>query len=106
MDGASICIEKEVDNVACVDCVVYGRLQRAAGHHDVRDVQVHDRSTWDCARGHTRTTVVSTGHKARLCIHSIHSLRGARSPPAGGAEKPTLRAVEVSSARAPIWVCL
>ena len=62
-------------------------------------VQVHDRSTWDCARGHTRTTVVITGHGARLCIHSIHSLRRARSPAAGGAGRPTLRAVEVSSAR-------
>ena len=99
MDGASICIAKEVDNIARVDCVVYGRLQRAAGHRDVRTCNVHDRSTWDCARGHTRTTVVITGHKARLCIHSIHSLRGARSPAAGGAGRPTLRAVEVSSAR-------
>ena len=62
-------------------------------------VQVHDRSTWDCARGHTRATVVITGHGARLCIQSIHSLRRARSPAAGGAGRPTLRAVEVSSAR-------
>ena len=62
-------------------------------------VQVHDRSTWDCARGHTRATVVITGHGARLCIQSIHSLRRARSPAAGGARRPTVRAVEVSSAR-------
>ena len=62
-------------------------------------VQVHDRSTWDCARGHTRSTAVITGHGGRLCIQSIHSMRGARSPAAGGAGRPTLRAVEVSSAR-------